>query len=609
MSVRLPVPCSLQPGESLPGLYSRAVTSNHYSSLGLLAWHFGLDYRQRGIHRSDMRHIAMGNVNLERMAEFTQHDIETLKSAALNLGPPCPGGRYDEYVSINRWRYCPACVNENVPHQKLWLVPFATACPIHECELIDSCPACDRPHSVTIPMLPHCYGCQAFPEPRTANAQEIACSTQISRLIDRPEELKYRLDRLMTAWLLSTSESLRAHHRFSPQLASVAEIRARVIHLWPAAQSATALANAIESQIEELQNRWPRFPRIALLLLNRAREMGARLPPRDFVESPISLLSDDDPWWVPQDVAATAVGITGHIMKPLVDKRIIRSKLFTDIGQDKHRHKFRMVDLAHLHDIIDGIYAAAGPATDTSGLVPILSLPLHEVIRDMNKGRLTAYTCEGRELSKLMVRYNETATFTRRTARPPGTMTAEEVAQHLTTYHAVVSDLARRKILKLHSKSQSQRLLFDRSAVEAFHNQYVLVGNLAKDLKQNQTNLAEKLASLGILPAPLEAIVTIYRRSDTEGVSSTMISNLKEYQTKAGRKSTVDAADTECSRTKRLIQLVAEHGGGSAFSRKIGCSSGTLSMVMREKKPFSRAFQKRIEKEIPLPADWFSSPN
>ena len=605
MKSRLPVPCPLQPGESLPGLLSRAVISNHYSSLGLLAWHFGIDHRQRGINRNDMRHLATGKVDTPRLAEFTEHKLSDIEGAALSLGQPCPGGRYDEYVSIDRWRYCPACIKAKKPHQQLWLIPFVTACPEHGCELIDACQHCDRPHAVTLPMLPHCHGCQSFPEARPAHKHEIECATVLGGLIDQPDELKARLDRLMTAWYLSTSDSLRPHYRFSPQLATVIDMRERVIRLWPAAKSAAALANAIETLVEDLQNRWPRFSGLPIQLLDRARAAGALLPPRDFAESRITLLCDDDPWWVPQHVAAAVAGISGHIMNPLVDKRRIRSKLFTDVGDDGSKHKFRMVDLNHLHEIIDDLYSGATAVESKLGLTPITKVPLHEVLRDVKSGRMSVFRSSGRELSDLMVSYNETAAFTRRQRKPQDTMTAAEAAAYLGTYHAVIADLVDRKILRTHHQSHSQRLLIKQASVFDFHEKYVLVGTLAKEHGLNQTNLAEKMAALDVQPAPLEVLVNIYRREDIEGFDCTAVKGISAYKTKTGRKSTVDICNVSCPRTKKLIKLVEEHGGATEFTRKFGGSAGNLSMMMRGKKSFGPLAAKRIELRAQLPEGWF----
>ncbi len=61
-------------------------------------------------------------------------------------------------------------------------------------------------------------------------------------------------------------------------------MRKRVIQLWPAARNTASLSNAIETQIEDLQHRWPHLPFISTILVNRAKLAGANLPNRDVVE-------------------------------------------------------------------------------------------------------------------------------------------------------------------------------------------------------------------------------------------------------------------------------------------------------------------------------------
>ena len=503
MKARLPVPCPLEPGESLPGLFSRTVVANNYRSLSSLLYWFGLSEDLRDLNKSQMRHLATGKINIGQLAEFTEHTTEQIESAALRLGHPCPGGKYDEYVSMHRWRYCPVCIQQGKPHQKVWLLPFVTACPEHGCELIDCCHKCGRPHAVNLPMLPYCGSCQTFPKRVTAHPHEVDCSHSICSLMDNEPELKVLLDRLMTAWFLSTSEALRPHFKFSPQLQTVTQMRKRVIQLWSAARNTASLSNAIETQIEDLQHRWPHLPFISTILVNRAKLAGANLPNRDITEKRIKLLQRDDPWWVPQQAAADAAGISSHVIQRLVDKKLVKSRLFSDVGEDGNRHKFRMVNLNAWHTLIRELYDAAIKVEDKTGFTNISMLRLYEVIRDVRNGKMFIYVEKGNTLSDLMVKFDETRTCARRLHTPKGSLTSAEVAKLLGTYHAVVADLVERSILKVSRKTKNHRLLINKDSAESFNSEYILVGTLAKQHGLNCTNLAEKLASFGISPTPV----------------------------------------------------------------------------------------------------------
>lgn len=600
MNPRLPVPCPLQPGESLPGLFSRAIVLNNYGNPGVIAKYFGLTDRHPGLQRADLRHLAVGNVDIKQLAEFTEHTTEQIEEAALNLGSPRPGGRYDEYISMYRWRYCPSCIRAGKSHQRLWLLPFVTACPEHECVLVDACQVCNRPTSVTQFLTRYCSGCQNFAERQSAHAHEVECAATLERYLGNTVALKIRLDRLMTAWYMSTSQALRPHYRFSPQLKTVADMRGLIIRVWPAARSMASLGSAIETQISDLAERWPRLPAIPMMLANRARAAGAVLPARDIPETRIELLSDDDPWWVPQQEAAEAAGISSHVIQPLVDKKQVRSKQFSEILEGGNRHKFRMVNLYDLHELIAELFAGAAPVENTGGLTTIMNVPLHEVVRDVRRGRMSVFRTTGGALADLMVSYNETNTFARRQHKPIGTMTAAEVATLLGTYHAVVANLASNRLLALHSKSRSDRLLIDKQCAESFDQEFILVGTLANKFRINSTNLAEKLGTLGIEPAPIEALVTIYRRDDIKDVDVDAVKEIVSYRTKVGRKSMVDANRIDCPRVNKLIKLVERHGGLTAFCRAFGGSQGNLSLILRGQKTFGPKAARRMEMKCGL---------
>lgn len=282
-------------------------------------------------------------------------------------------------------------------------------------------------------------------------------------------------------------------------------------------------------------------------------------------------------------------------MQSLVDKKGVRSKLFTDVGEDGNRHKFRMVDLNHWHETIEQLHRRAIPVQCSVGLTNILTMPLHEAILDIQGGRMSVFRGESGTLPSLMVCYKETRTFSLRQQKPAGTLSSGEACTLLSTYHAVVANLVDNGILKAHHKSHHRRLLVDEESVTAFNRAFILVGALAKRLGLNSANLAEKLASLGIERAPFSALVTVYRREDVQDLDLAAVSSMQSYKTKVGRKSTVDSVGTTHPRDKKLIELVRRHGGAAAFIRKFGGSSGTLSQMMLGKKSFGPLAARRME--------------
>jgi hypothetical protein len=142
-----------------------------------------------------MQHLATGDVDVQQLAQFTEHTPQEIKSAALKLNPPCPGGLYDEYVNMRRWRHCPACVRAGKSHQRSWLLAFVTACPEHGCELIDACQKCGYATPAYQVLLPYCGQCQTHLETCQADPREIECSEELGRLMMNPRALQIALDR------------------------------------------------------------------------------------------------------------------------------------------------------------------------------------------------------------------------------------------------------------------------------------------------------------------------------------------------------------------------------------------------------------------------------
>src|SRR5688500_7700139 len=50
-------------------------------------------------------------------------------------------------------KLCPACLSENSYCRKIWEISPVTACPVHECLLIQNCPECGRSVSWSRPEI------------------------------------------------------------------------------------------------------------------------------------------------------------------------------------------------------------------------------------------------------------------------------------------------------------------------------------------------------------------------------------------------------------------------------------------------------------------------
>lgn len=587
------------------GLLSRAVVKNRYASLTQIAPWFGVTEPDTQLHHGHMRALATGRVDIAKLAAFTEHRVEDIENAALRIGRPNPGGVFDEYIATHSWRFCPSCFWEGRPHRRSWLVPFVTACTEHGCELIDQCQFCHHPYGALLPLTPYCACCQKSPVPTPATSQELECAKAIESQIDDSSGLKRLLDRLMTAWLLSTPETLRPHHRFSPQLKPVSVIRPIVDRIWHAAKDTESLANALNAQMAEMTQRWRRLPSASTLMNRRLVELNADLPSPGTGTGQRDGLSSKESWMVPLQAAAVASGLSEFIIRGLADAGCIRSELFSEVGNDRRRHRFRMIDLDSLNEVIEELFQVATTVQGQTGLAPILMTPLHEVITGSRAGKISIFKGNGDAVADLKVRFNQTSTYARRAEKPADALTAQETAELLGTYHAVVANLSELGFIKRHPAGTSRRLLIDKGSVHAFNKKYVAVGTLAERYNINPTNLAEKLLSFGIQREPWSTLVAIYQRSALSSVNMDEVINRQTYETRTGRKSTVDISSVRDPRIVRLIQLVDAHGGATNFTRKYGGSIGNLSLILRERKTFGDLAARRMAARVGLPVNYF----
>ncbi|GAA4704192.1 TniQ family protein [Nocardioides conyzicola] len=136
--------------------------------------------------------------------------------ASLTVIPRISKARDDrQWIDLRTSRYCPACLTDDSdlaqPNWRLdWLTPWAVACTLHGCELLDACPTCDTrvgetagqlrsliPH-VMVPVT-HPAACRAKP----ANAKSLPlCGTRLDQTAAAPAhprllEVQHDLDDIL----------------------------------------------------------------------------------------------------------------------------------------------------------------------------------------------------------------------------------------------------------------------------------------------------------------------------------------------------------------------------------------------------------------------------
>lgn len=567
--------------------------------MSLIAKWFGIDTGKTGLSRNDMVKLARGECDLKQLANFTETPLHTIKHSLLKLDSPSPcTSNTDSYTSFHSWRFCPVCVKEKKPHHRAWLLPYVTACPEHSCQLVDKCFSCGHKYSTILLLNRFCNICQKAALVIPCSQEEFDCSSLLITLLDQREKLKAVLDRLTSTWFVTSHDCLRPHFKLSPQLRSVSEMREVISHVWSASVNEETHREALISYRTLLNNRWEYLPHLSSLVFKDIEVLES-----ETVKPNATWLRHIDlsAWWLPVSVASRSLGISEFILKKLADGKFFKTKDFKQDG----KHKFRMVNVDSLNDFVRQLLSFAMPAKDTRQLTNINHFPMDEIITDVLENGLPLYFGKNRDLSDLWVINANTSKSLRRNTKPSDAVTTNDACKLLTTYHSVIVYLIKHEFLIKHKASQKQRFYITLKSLEMFNEKYIVISKIAQEHDLNPTNLAEKLAAVGIKSISSDSLVKVYLRTDLEGIDISKLKDVTVYDTATGRKPSFDEMSVSSIPVKNLIKLVNHHGGITKFIRRFGGSPGTLSLMLREKKKFGDLAIRRMAKKVGIDKNWF----
>lgn len=138
-------------GESFIGYVVRLTELNGYDTPSWILSLCGIDYMEL---QWKFTFVFSLSDKLRNLAELTENPITNLTSLLyLPTGSRERYGIEDEYnfngAFLNRSiirphcpKICPKCLKESAYARRVWDCSLVTACPIHECKLIDVCPKC-----------------------------------------------------------------------------------------------------------------------------------------------------------------------------------------------------------------------------------------------------------------------------------------------------------------------------------------------------------------------------------------------------------------------------------------------------------------------------------
>ena len=132
--------------ESLFGYLLRICTLNSYSNI---SWLFELAGISAIKGTQIVSSVLFSEADLTQLADITKSDVEKLKVKT----HPALGPNYFNFFGhpVNRMaihslypKVCPSCIADKGYHNLFWDFALTTCCPVHNCLLINRCPACHK---------------------------------------------------------------------------------------------------------------------------------------------------------------------------------------------------------------------------------------------------------------------------------------------------------------------------------------------------------------------------------------------------------------------------------------------------------------------------------
>lgn len=511
------------PGESPAGLLMRAVDGNGYPSLqALIGAYFGVNSVNTWAKASyvdpsrfDQIVDALGIKDASGMSPAFSRSGPTSESDRLLDGMIIPeklfrdDGRY----------YCPECLKERKFWRKLWTLKPYSVCPKHGKLLLRDCSVCseelvpwrgklvtcrcgaDLRDAQSEPADPapvqwwlDCHN-GAGPDPKMVDAS-LQAMTAADESGDSPSA-EHR--RLMAArdWIMEgqapayladlaqqRSESLHPRIQLLPMLCSNhAEVRGlaqALLQCWKhrAPERLPGSRRGLQTREAELALG------VSCFQLKKFKRMGLVGPP------------------------VGGKGVRGHVSLDSVN-RILYAMQASRQGEQNVARRPQTVSTATLvKNVLSGVRQSAGYDIEHGLATLRLVAESHD---DADRGIGDEW------------------------------LDVSQIAAYLNTYPDAIRFVERKGWLPARHRDlqNRKRLIAYRADVEAFDRQYVFAGVLAKALKVNPTNLAEKLMELGVQPVSGPsvdgALVYLFRREEVARVDVNRLLSLKTYKTRAGR--------------------------------------------------------------------------
>lgn len=382
----------------------------------------------------------------------------------------------NELLELNKIRYCPVCLAENMYFKKLWMLKPIFACPIHSCLLVDLCPNCKNP-IILKSGVQNCDICSF--ELHKTQSKKIKAIKSIYWFIDILNSNSTKIFKDFAACWNAFNEffKLDGTNTDLKVFLSVHE------YFHDSKASALKLSALINSKIKFSH---PRIQLMPFLKFENLFKEHIKVVEQNANEYKISEKS-------------ISRKIRNHQIKKIL--KISRFEL----------EKLIEADFLNLGK--KELYRRNISSIDIERYIIKLNNKTKIIPHNQNKTNISNNVVDIKEISQFLKINYETS----RKLANYGWFNFKEINQ------------------KSHySKKYSKKNLYE------FNRKYIVVSALAKNINVNPTNLVDKLKSISIMPIHGPHIdstpINIFLKSDVQAINLNDLKVIKNYPTHAGRK-------------------------------------------------------------------------
>lgn len=415
--------------------------------------------------------------------------------------------------------FCPLCLTNNPYWRCLWSLRPYSVCHTHGVLLLDRCPNCSQTLALNRGRLSVCE-CGTDLTLTIAPTEDREPSVWLHDQLTAPSQKL--LDECLSFWQALTEfdglgENIVDEYR-----------RLCMMRAWGAGKASCidAISQMVIARAEH------RNPRVQLLpFIKRKGTLGSMARGILSKINSLHIISNtghQQDFLVTLQDAAFALGISTSQVQEFIKRGILTRK--TIAGLSKAR-----VSINEVEQLLSSLQSKSTAPSDFSWRPPNQSLA--DLIIDIQNGKVIPL---GYDLDK-GINYLKIKNNTIHKISMHDLLGASEASRELDIHPEILRSLVKKGWLSGSSQviDKHKKLVIDPEEIARFNAEYVTAGALARTIRHNVTNFAEKLESIGVRPIAGPRIdgtlVYLFRRKDIVGVDLLSLNEISGYITRTGR--------------------------------------------------------------------------